>query len=48
MANSATTGEYLWHIDGAHVDGVTALLISHNGRFVLSGEYFEVKFVDMK
>jgi cilia- and flagella-associated protein 52 len=36
-AYDPSDGRYLWHIDNAHVDGVTAIALSHNGRFVLSG-----------
>lgn len=31
------TGEYLWTIDNAHTGGVTALQLSNNQRFILSG-----------
>jgi len=37
VANSAETGESLWLLDNAHPGGVTALCLSHNRRFVLSG-----------
>lgn len=31
------TGEFLWQIEHAHVDGVTALVLSHNERFLVTG-----------
>jgi len=31
------TGEPLWAIENAHLDGVTALRHSHNGRFLVTG-----------
>lgn len=36
-ASSAETGESLWCLDNAHPGGVTALTLSHNRRFFLSG-----------
>ena len=35
--HSATNGEWLWHIPNAHRGGVTALVLSSNQRFVISG-----------
>lgn len=37
MAHSAETGDSLWMLDNAHAGGVTALVLSHNRRFLLSG-----------
>lgn len=37
IAHSPTTGEYLWHINQGHLDGVSAICLSHNGRFIVSG-----------
>ena len=37
VAHSAETGDSLWMLDNAHVGGVTALALSNNRRFVLSG-----------
>ena len=37
LAHSAETGASLWFIDNAHMGGVTALVLSHNKRFILSG-----------
>ena len=37
LAHSAETGENLWFIDNAHLGGVTALALSHNKRFLLTG-----------
>jgi cilia- and flagella-associated protein 52 len=35
--HSATNGEWLWQIPNAHRGGVTALVLSSNQRFVISG-----------
>eukprot|EP00981_Chlorochromonas_danica_P015335 scaffold11736_cov159-Ochromonas_danica.AAC.1 len=37
LAHSAETGESLWMLDNAHQGGVSALVLSHNRRFLLSG-----------
>jgi WD40 repeat protein len=37
LAHDIFTGENLWSIDQAHVGGVSAITISHNNRFILSG-----------
>lgn len=37
LAHSAETGDSLWMLDNAHAGGVTALVLSHNRRFLLSG-----------
>lgn len=37
LAHSAETGALLWFIENAHVGGVTALCLSHNRRFILTG-----------
>lgn len=37
LAHSAETGESLWILDNAHHGGVTALALSHNRRFILTG-----------
>jgi WD40 repeat protein len=37
LAHSAETGASLWFIDNAHPGGVTALILSHNKRFLLTG-----------
>jgi WD40 repeat protein len=37
LAHSAETGDSLWMLDNAHQGGVTALVLSHNRRFVMSG-----------
>lgn len=37
VAHDADSGDYLWNIDLAHPECVTALCISHNNRFLLSG-----------
>lgn len=37
LAHSAETGDSLWMLDNAHQGGVTALVLSHNRRFILSG-----------
>eukprot|EP00164_Ancoracysta_twista_P003295 GFYU01004401.1.p1 GENE.GFYU01004401.1~~GFYU01004401.1.p1 ORF type:complete len:617 (-),score=197.08 GFYU01004401.1:136-1986(-) len=36
-AYNADTGEFLWMIDNGHVAGVTAIAISNNQRFIISG-----------
>ena len=36
-SHHSETGELLWEIENAHVGGVTALKLSHNLRFILSG-----------
>jgi len=36
-AHDAETGKNLWHIDNAHRGGVSALQLSHNERFVITG-----------
>jgi WD40 repeat protein len=38
LAHSSETGAPLWFIDNAHVGGVTALVMSHNKRFILTGK----------
>ncbi|DAZ97457.1 TPA: hypothetical protein N0F65_009940 [Lagenidium giganteum] len=35
--HSSDTGEQVWSIDNAHTGGVTALVLSHNQRFIVSG-----------
>ena len=42
LAHSAETGANLWFIDNAHPGGVTALALSHNRRFILTGVYLRV------
>ncbi len=37
IAHSPETGESLWFVDNAHVGGVSALALSHNRRFLLTG-----------
>jgi WD40 repeat protein len=37
LAHSSETGANLWFIDNAHPGGVTALVLSHNKRFILTG-----------
>lgn len=37
MAHSAESGESLWMLDNAHQGGVSALILSNNRRFMLSG-----------
>lgn len=37
MGHSAETGENLWILNDAHAGGVTALVLSHNRRFILTG-----------
>lgn len=37
LAHSAETGDSLWVLDNAHPGGVTAVTLSNNRRFVLSG-----------
>lgn len=37
LAHSAETGESLWMLDNAHHGGVSALVLSHNRRFLLTG-----------
>lgn len=37
LAHSADDGRSLWFIDNAHQGGVTALALSHNRRFLLTG-----------
>lgn len=37
LAHSSETGANLWLIDNAHLGGVTALILSHNKRFLLTG-----------
>jgi WD40 repeat protein len=37
LAHDPDTGANLWFIDSAHQDEVTALCISHNNRFLLTG-----------
>jgi WD40 repeat protein len=37
LAHSAETGAILWFIDNAHPGGTTALILSHNKRFLLTG-----------
>jgi cilia- and flagella-associated protein 52 len=37
LAHDIWSGEHLWSIDNAHVDGVSALAVSHNNRFILTG-----------
>lgn len=35
--HSSDTGDLLWSIDSAHAGGVSALALSHNQRFIVSG-----------
>lgn len=37
LAHSGETGACLWFIDNAHSGGVTALALSHNRRFIVTG-----------
>lgn len=37
LSHDSETGEAHWFIDNAHADGVTALALSHNTKFLLSG-----------
>ena len=37
LAHSGETGACLWFIDNAHNGGVTALALSHNRRFIVTG-----------
>ena len=37
LAHSSETGANLWFIENAHQGGVTALTLSHNRRFILTG-----------
>jgi len=37
LAHTAETGDSLWFIENAHIGGVTALCLSHNKRFILTG-----------
>ena len=37
LGHSAETGDSQWMLDNAHPGGVTALVLSHNRRFMLSG-----------
>ena len=37
LAHSGETGACLWFIDNAHTGGVTALALSHNRRFIVTG-----------
>lgn len=37
LAHSAETGENLWILDNANPGGVTAMALSHNRRFILTG-----------
>lgn len=49
LAHSPNTGENLWFIDNAHPGGVTAIALSHNGRFLLTGgPGGEVRLWEMK
>jgi WD40 repeat protein len=43
------SGAPLWYIEKAHVDGITALKLSHNMRFLLSGgEMGEVRLWELR
>lgn len=47
--HSADTGEQVWSIDNAHAGGVTALVLSHNQRFIVSGGVLgEVRVWDIR
>lgn len=47
--HSSDTGEQVWSIDNAHTGGVTALVLSHNQRFVVSaGVGGEVRVWDIR
>lgn len=37
LCHNAETGQILWFIENAHPGGVTALCLSHNRRFILTG-----------
>lgn len=37
LAHSAENGSVLWSVDNAHAGGVTAMALSHNRRFLLTG-----------
>jgi WD40 repeat protein len=43
------TGRLLWQIDSAHLDGVTALAVSHNERYLLTGgEHGELRIWELR
>lgn len=47
--HSSDSGEYVWSIDSAHTGGVTALVLSHNQRFIVSaGVGGEVRVWDIR
>ncbi|TMW68430.1 hypothetical protein Poli38472_005898 [Pythium oligandrum] len=47
--HSSDTGEAVWSIDNAHTGGVTALVLSHNQRFIVSaGVNGEVRVWDIR
>ena len=49
LAHDADNGSNLWFIDNAHVDGVSALTLSHNSRFILSGGHHgELRLWEMR
>lgn len=37
LAHDIYSGDFLWSIDNAHFESVTALCVSHNNRFLLTG-----------
>ncbi len=49
IAHSPETGESLWFVDNAHTGGVSALALSHNRRFLLTGgEQGEVRLWELR
>lgn len=49
LAHDADNGQSLWFIDNAHVECVTAICLSHNNRFILSGGlYGEIRLWEMR
>ncbi|KAG3120702.1 hypothetical protein PI124_g1432 [Phytophthora idaei] len=48
-SHSSDSGEFAWSIDNAHTGGVTALVLSHNQRFIVSaGVGGEVRVWDIR
>ena len=49
MAHDIDSGANLWYIEKSHVDGISALKLSHNMRFLLSGgELGEVRLWELR
>ncbi len=49
IAHDADTGDFLWNIGDAHQGEVSAICLSHNGRFLLSGgEHGEIRLWEMR